>query len=83
MILNLTPATSKPDYPLHVEPCAWWLLHLAKWKVQSNLRVIRRVAEMDDSVIFVSGDRQFTAEEIMNLIDQDGKLTGEDPRPKE
>lgn len=83
MILNLTPATSKPDYPLNVEMCAQWLVHLARWKVQSNLRVIRRVAEMDDSVIFVSGDRKFTANEILDLIDQDGRLTGEDPRPRE
>lgn len=83
MILNLTPATSKPDYRLDVEMCAWWLLRLAKWKVQSNLAVIRRVAEMDADTIFVSGDRQFTANEILDLIDQDGNLTGVDPRPKE
>lgn len=83
MIFKLTPAVSNYDYPLDIDKCAKWLLTMARWKVQSNLKVIRRVALLDAGVRFINGDREFTANEILDLIDRDGKLIGEDPRPKE
>jgi hypothetical protein len=83
--IKLLPKTSSGIYPLDADRCARWLLsdRAPKRRGQSHLRVIRRVAELADGkkVVFVGGGKLFTPAQILELIDEQGRLAGKDPRP--
>lgn len=80
--IKLLPKKPERTYPLDVDACARWLLSSSNGKRgQSRLDVIRRAADLAENDIVFSGKRKYSAGEILELFDEDGKLIGEDPRP--
>lgn len=79
--VKLLPVPSKIDYPLDVIRTVAWLWDgRAPRRQASHPLVIRGLAKRGN-VVFTSDGKFYTSKRILELIDEDGQFTGEDPRP--